>query len=417
MKRVAVVGAGLAGLSAARELWAAGAQVIVLEREPQVGGRVRTVQVDGVPVDVGAQFIAAFCTQVLDAARGAGLAGALRPRPARSAVAVDGAARPLNRVQDLVTGDLLSPWSRLRLVGLVAPLLRALPTLDPYQLSAAARFDRRSADAFARRWAGDEAAERLFEPLLRGLLYWDPATTSEAVLLVMLAAAARNGSRAYGIAGGMQRLPEALATGLEVRTSRPVRAIEATGTSVSVVTDAERLTVDGAVCATTASVAASVVAGLSESAAEFLRSVSYSRTQVAIYQQGPATPPLVGSLLYPVAIAPRLAAINPADSGLVRVFLTGLGYPGLTPAAILDAVRAAGVRTEWTEGAVHRRTWLWEEGLPRFPVGSLRRQTLLNPQTLHPGRVTFAGDYLSAPHVEGAVRSGRAAALTLLGRL
>lgn len=417
MKRVAVIGAGLAGLSAARELRAAGAAVTVFEREPQVGGRVRTVPIDGVPVDVGAQFIAAFATEVLDTARTAGLAGVLRPRPPRSAVAVDGAARALNGARDLVAGDLLSLRSRLRLVALLAPLLRALPRLDPHRLATAAPFDRRSADAFARRWAGPETAERLVEPLLRGLLYWDSATTSEAVLLVMLAAGVRNGSRAFVITGGMQRLPEALATDLDVRTSSPVLRIEPTGNCVDVVTDTGGITVDGVVCATTASVAAKVVVGLPDSAAEFLRSVCYSRTLVVTYRQGPDTPPLACSLLYPVTTAPELAAIIPAGQGLVSVFLAGPDCERLAPTAILEAVRATGVSTEWTGGAVHRHTWRWEEAVPRFPAGSLRRRAAAPPETLHPGRVAFAGDYLAAPHVEGALRSGRAAALTLLRRI
>jgi protoporphyrinogen/coproporphyrinogen III oxidase len=418
VRRVAVVGAGLAGLSAARELRAAGAEVTVFEREAEVGGRVRTVDIDGVPVDVGAQFIAAFCGEVLEAARTAGLAAALHPRPPRSAVAVNGAARPLGRARDLVTGDLLSARSRLHLAGVAAPLLLALPRLNPYRLATAARYDRRSAEEFARRWAGNEAAERLFEPLLRGLLYWDPATTSEAVLLAMVAAAARNGSRAFSVAGGLQRLPEALAADVDVRTASPVVGIQLHGTQVEVLTAGESMTVDGVVCATTASVAANLVADLPLLTGEFLRSVSYSRTLVATYRPGAAAPALSGALIYPAATAPRLASVNPADGGLVRVFLADLGDDSPpTPAEILADVRSTGVCTGWTEGAVHRHTWHWSEGLPRFPPGSLRRQALARPEILHPGRITFAGDYLAAPHVEGAVRSGRAAARTLLGRL
>jgi protoporphyrinogen/coproporphyrinogen III oxidase len=417
VKRVAVVGAGLAGIGAALELRAAGAQVTVFERAAEVGGRVRTVLIDGVPVDVGAQFIAAFCSEVLEAARTAGLAAALHPRPPRSAVAVRGSARPLGRGRDLLTGNLLSVPARLRLLGLAAPLLTALPTVNPYRLATAARFDRRSADEFARRWAGDEAAEHLFEPLLRGLLYWDPATTSQAVLLVMLAAAARNGSRAFGITGGLQRLPEALLAGIDVRTSSPVLSIEPAADRVELRTESANVSVDGVVCATTAGVAAEIVAGLPPTAAEYLRSVSYSSTLVATYRQGAGTRPLTGSLIYPAATSRQLASVNPADGGLVRVFLADPGPEPAEPGAILDLVRATGVCAEWTEGAVHRHSWRWTEGLPRFPAGSLRRQELAHPETLHPGRVAFAGDYLSAPHLEGAVRSGRAASRVLLGRI
>jgi monoamine oxidase len=55
---VVVVGAGLAGLVAARDLVAAGAEVVVLEARDRVGGRTLTLPAaDGTPIDHGAQWI------------------------------------------------------------------------------------------------------------------------------------------------------------------------------------------------------------------------------------------------------------------------------------------------------------------------------------------------------------------------
>lgn len=53
---VIVIGAGLAGLAAARGLKAAGRAVTVLEKSRGLGGRAATRRWDGLPVDHGAQF-------------------------------------------------------------------------------------------------------------------------------------------------------------------------------------------------------------------------------------------------------------------------------------------------------------------------------------------------------------------------
>jgi len=58
MTDVVVVGAGLAGLSAARDLALGGADVLVLEARDRVGGRVEQVSVDdGRPVQLGGEMI------------------------------------------------------------------------------------------------------------------------------------------------------------------------------------------------------------------------------------------------------------------------------------------------------------------------------------------------------------------------
>jgi len=56
--RVVVIGAGLAGLSAARRLHAEGVDTVVLEARDRVGGRTeRGVTADGTPIELGGQWI------------------------------------------------------------------------------------------------------------------------------------------------------------------------------------------------------------------------------------------------------------------------------------------------------------------------------------------------------------------------
>lgn len=56
--RVGIIGAGLAGLAAARRLKTAGQDAVLFEKEPYVGGRLRTVSQDGFVFDAGATSFA-----------------------------------------------------------------------------------------------------------------------------------------------------------------------------------------------------------------------------------------------------------------------------------------------------------------------------------------------------------------------
>src|SRR3712207_1337240 len=54
---VVIVGAGSAGISAARRLISAGLSVIVLEARSRIGGRTVTARFKGHPVDLGAHWL------------------------------------------------------------------------------------------------------------------------------------------------------------------------------------------------------------------------------------------------------------------------------------------------------------------------------------------------------------------------
>ena len=91
---------------------------------------------------------------------------------------------------------------------------------DPRSLVAV---DDESAESYGRRTFGDEFTEVCMRPGLESLTLCPIGGTSKAIFL----AQAQEGptARFYSLTGGMGRLVEAMAAGVEVRTECPVRSI------------------------------------------------------------------------------------------------------------------------------------------------------------------------------------------------
>jgi hydroxysqualene dehydroxylase len=93
-QRVAVVGAGLAGLAATMDLADAGITVELFERSRLLGGRATSFEVGGREVDNGQHVFLACCTEFVDFVRRAGMESALHVQERFDAVVLarDGTA-------------------------------------------------------------------------------------------------------------------------------------------------------------------------------------------------------------------------------------------------------------------------------------------------------------------------------------
>ncbi|HWV60312.1 MAG TPA: FAD-dependent oxidoreductase, partial [Sphingopyxis sp.] len=70
---VIIVGAGFAGLTAARELRRAGQSVVVLEADDRVGGRTKAATLAGETIDIGGQWVGPTQTHLLALAKDYGV--------------------------------------------------------------------------------------------------------------------------------------------------------------------------------------------------------------------------------------------------------------------------------------------------------------------------------------------------------
>ncbi len=91
--RIAVVGAGLAGLAAATSLKELGHHVELFERSRLLGGRATSFEIDGVEVDNGQHVFLACCGEFLSFARRSGFENELCLQPGFDALVLDRSGR------------------------------------------------------------------------------------------------------------------------------------------------------------------------------------------------------------------------------------------------------------------------------------------------------------------------------------
>ena len=104
--RVAVVGAGLAGLSAAVALKKAGAHVEIFERMRIPGGKATSFTVDGVEVDNGQHVILACCTEFIDFVEQLGMSGSLHMQSRFAVSMLARGSRPARLVASMLPAPL-----------------------------------------------------------------------------------------------------------------------------------------------------------------------------------------------------------------------------------------------------------------------------------------------------------------------
>jgi monoamine oxidase len=239
--RVVVVGAGLAGLTAATDLAAAGADVTVLEARDRVGGRTHGIEVaPGRWVDAGAAYLGDRHTALHDQIDRLGLRTTPTTMVGDSRFLLGdgdpaGATRhgrfpPLNAV---ALGEMFD---------LLDELTAAVSPDAPWRSGDAAALDALTAAEWARENLRHPDA-RLFFPLFLGeMMAADPAAVSVLHVATYLRAgggtrylnAFEGGAQQDRIDGGAHQLCEKLAANLRVRTNAPVRAVHTGETGATV---------------------------------------------------------------------------------------------------------------------------------------------------------------------------------------
>ncbi|MEC5179013.1 protoporphyrinogen oxidase [Arthrobacter sp. CG_A4] len=192
-KTAVVVGGGISGLLAARELARAGVSTTVLEASGGWGGCVGSHTVAGLTLDSGAESFATRCSAVADLAAELGLAAQIvAPNPRGAWVQLPEGPRELPRTG--VLGIPANPWDPevRRTLGLLGTLRASLDALLPASLGT--RNEDTSVAALVRARMGRRVLERLVAPVVGGVHSADP----EVLDVDMVAPGLRAGIREHG---------------------------------------------------------------------------------------------------------------------------------------------------------------------------------------------------------------------------
>ncbi len=235
---VVVVGAGLAGLAAARDLRRAGRSVAVVEARDRVGGRiVNHVFADGTTVEIGGQWV-----------------GPTQDRILALAADVDVATYPTYDTGELITarnGEVVrhrSPTFGLPPASVVEiaasqPLLDRLAARmdleEPWSVRGADRLDSTTFETWVRRHHRTEAARGFWRLAIEAVFACEPRDLSLLHVAFYLRSGGslerllgtRRGAQQDRFVGGSwlvaSRLADELvAAGVDLRLGAPVRAVE-----------------------------------------------------------------------------------------------------------------------------------------------------------------------------------------------
>jgi len=242
----AVVGAGLGGLVAARELRRAGRSVAVLEARDRVGGRLLNAEIgDGKVVEVGGQWAGPTQKRVLALARELGIetfpthtAGEnvieWRSRLVRSRGSIP-------RINDAVLLDVAQAQAR------IDRMARQVPLDAPWLAPKAERWDGQTVESWLRRNVATAGALDLFRIGVEAVWAADAADVSLLHLLFYTHSAGsfddligtEGGAQQDRFVGGSQLIALKLAEDLggDVKLESPVRRIEHTDSGVRLVAD------------------------------------------------------------------------------------------------------------------------------------------------------------------------------------
>lgn len=411
---IVVIGAGISGLACAYELQRAGHDVAVFERGAAVGGRMSSRVKDGYVFDLGADHLCDLYDDTKEYCREFGIAW----EPMRFL-----AYRVVKNGNLITMDDAIGRWSKLRL-ALQYFLLKSKSD-DFFDLGGWATCDDENAYEFMRRRCGRDVADYLVDPFTSTYQFHRATEISKAALFGILSSLAKNKERwrLHRTQGGMQALPDAFASRMNVFLNTPVQSVRADDGGVLVRTGVDERRYDMAVLATTAAGALRIYENPSDEQRALLERTRYATTVSVAFRVPRRCMPDIAVVWVPFVESAAISGyVNEAmkgeettsgDESLFCAWLHEDFARTLLPLDDDDIFRRVKEEilnvcpwfTSVGELADHDLQ-RWPDAMPKFAPGQLRAVDAFMKNEQGARRVYLCGDYLNAPWVEGALRVG-----------
>ncbi len=418
-KRVAVIGAGIAGLACAFELQKAGCEVTVLEKNPRVGGRMASRNKDHFIFDIGADHLCDLYDEI---------------KAYSAEFGIPWEKMRFLKYQILKGGQLISPeaavsaFSKFRLGFIYSMAKRAGNFLD---LDSVAEFDTDNAYDYMKRMAGKDVADYYVDPFTSTYQFHRATEISRGALMGIMRSIGTNpkGWYLHRTKGGMQALPDAFASRLSVKTNHTVTEVSGGST---VMVDGQAF--DAAVLASTATTSLKVYKNPTDKQSAMLRGTSYANTVTLAFRVDRSLMPDTAVVWVPFVENQKISGyVNEAMKGeeLLRdgksLFCVWLHEDfsktiiGKTDEEIYTIVKNELLNAcPWFTSISQLENFdleRWNEAMPKFKHGHLKavRDFMLDGQGGQ--NVFFCGDYLNGPWTEGALRNGKRVATQVITKL